>query len=211
MKKTLKEKRSQVIALIHKLRKLTKGMELPAADKIVQRYGRDPYLLLISCILSLRTRDTVSYAASCRLFEEADNPKNMLKLPISKIEKLIYPVGFYKTKAKNIHQMSKKLLEDYGGKVPKTLEELMSFKGVGLKTANLVLSMAFHIPALVVDTHVHRIANLLRLVHTKTPEKTEKQLQLIVPKKYWIEFSKLMVQYGQNAPRKDTLKNLSAA
>ncbi len=208
MKQSIKKRRARGRALLKKLRSATKGMELPAADKIVAKYGKDPYLLLVSCILSLRTRDTVSFPASIRLFKRAKKPAQMLKLTLTQIEKLIYPVGFYKTKAKTIKAISKRLIDEYDGHVPQTLDELLGFKGVGLKTANLVLSLAFDIPALIVDTHVHRIANLVGLVQTKHADQTEAELQKVIPKKDWIEFSDLVVMYGQNTPRKDTLKNL---
>ena len=164
---------------------------------LFEKYGRDPYLTLISCLLSLRTRDTVSYPASVRLFKKAKTPRTMLKLTPKAIEKLVYPVGFYRTKARGILSASNDLLERFKGKVPESKEELLSIKGVGLKTANLVLSEAFGIPAICVDTHVHRISNQIGLVKTKTPEQTEKELMELLPKRYWIEFNPLLVMWGQ--------------
>jgi endonuclease-3 len=122
----------------------------------------------------------------------------MLKLSSGTIEKLIYPVGFYRNKARSILSVSAELLKRFKGKVPKTSEDLLSIKGVGLKTANLVLSEAFRIPAICVDTHVHRISNQIGLVNTKTPEETEKKLMEILPKRYWREFNPLLVMWGQN-------------
>lgn len=194
----------RVKKMIKILRTSTSHMEKPASDKIIARYGRDPYLILIACLLSLRTRDTTSFPAACRLFAKAKTPKKMRELSEKTIEKLIYPVGFYRNKAKTIRHVSKQLLDRFGGKVPKTKAALRSIKGIGLKTANLVLGEAFEIPAICVDTHVHRISNRHGLVKTKRPEETEQALQNIVPKKNWIEFGKLLVMWGQNIclPRK---------
>lgn len=192
------DKKDRAIAIMEILKKATKGMEQPASSVIVEKYGRDPYLVLISCLLSLRTRDPVSLAASIRLFEYAKTPQEMLKISTAKIEKLIYPTGFYRRKAKLLHEVSHDLLNRFKGKVPPNLEELTSINGVGLKTANLVLGVAFEIPAICVDTHVHRISNRLGLVKTKTPEETEHELKKILPSKYWVEYGHLMVQWGQN-------------
>lgn len=198
----MKESRTQTaeraIQIIKILRSATKGMEKTASLQIIARYGRDPLLILISCLLSLRTKDITTFPASCRLFAKARTLKSLLKLPIKTIESLIYPVGFYKTKAKSIHSVCKDLLERFDGQVPSSRQELLSIKGIGPKTANLVLGDAFGIPALVVDTHVHKISNRLGLVKTKTPEETEKALTQLLPKRYWIEFGQLMVMWGQN-------------
>lgn len=190
--------RERAIQIVKKLRIATEGMEAPAATQIVQKFGRDPYLVLVSCVLSLRTKDTISLPASLELFKHAKTPQAMLKLPLKTIEKLIYQTGFYRTKAKNIHAMSKEILERFNGQVPHTKDELMSLPGVGLKTANLVLADGFGIPAICVDTHVHRISNRLGLIETKTVEQTEKALQQILPKEYWSEWNKLLVMWGQN-------------
>lgn len=191
-------KKERAIRIIHLLRKATKGMEQPASVSIIQQYGRDPYLVLISCLLSLRTKDTVSLPASQRLFEYAKTPEQMLKLPIQKIEKLIYPSGFYHRKAILLHTVSQDLLTRFKGKVPSNLEDLLSIKGVGRKTANLVLGVAFKIPAICVDTHVHTVSNRLGLVKTNTTDETEEALRKLLPKKYWIEYNHLMVTWGQN-------------
>ena len=198
MKESSNKTRKRISNIIRFLRAKTQYLERPAATKIVEKYGRDPYLILISCLLSLRTRDTVSYPASARLFEKAKTPRSMLKLSPETIEKLIYPVGFYRNKARSILSVSAELLKRFKGKVPETSENLLSIKGVGLKTTNLVLSEAFRIPAICVDTHVHRISNQIGLVHTKTPEETEKKLMEILPKRYWREFNPLLVMWGQN-------------
>ena len=192
------DKKDRAIAIIKILKKATKGMEQPASSAIVEKYGRDPYLILISCLLSLRTKDTVSLPASVRLFKEAKTPAQMLKVPISTIEKLIYPTGFYHRKARLLHEVSQDLLDRFKGKVPADLDQLLSIKGVGRKTANLVLGVAFEIPAICVDTHVHRVSNRLGLVKTKTTEETEAELKKILPPEYWIEYNHLLVQWGQN-------------
>jgi endonuclease III len=188
----------RIESIIKILQKATAGMVEPAADSIVKKYGRDPYLMLISCILSLRTRDTVSLPASLRLFEHAKTPTEMRVVPLTMIQKAIYPVGFYKNKAKTIIEVSNDLITRFGGRVPDTVEELMSLKGVGLKTANLVLAEGFGKPAICVDTHVHRISNRLGLVNTRTPEETEAQLKVVLPQHYWREYNRLLVMWGQN-------------
>jgi len=180
------------------LRGATRGMPKTASSLIIDRYGKDPYLILISCILSLRTKDTTSYPASIRLFAKARSVKGMLKLSPKLIEKLIYPVGFYHTKAKTILAISQDLLDRFGGMVPKGERELLSLHGVGIKTANLVRGEAFDIPAICVDTHVHKISNRLGLVETKTPEQTEQALKELLPKRYWTEYGRLLVIWGQN-------------
>jgi len=158
---------------------------------------KDPYKVLISTIISLRTKDETTAISSKRLFEKADNPYDMVRLSEEEIANLIYPAGFYKNKAKQIKQISKEIIEKYSGKVPDSLEKLLKFKGVGRKTANLVLSEGYGKPAICVDIHVHRICNRLGFVKTKTPEETEKQLMKKVPKKYWKKINKLLVAFGQ--------------
>jgi endonuclease III len=166
-------------------------------DVPLEFFGNDPYKTLISTVLSARTNDDVTLLASKRLFVKAPDLKSLERLSGSTVQKLIYPVGFYKTKARHLHDLARTVLADFKGEVPKTLEELMTLPGVGRKTANLVLNRAFDIPAIAVDTHVHRISNLLGWVHTKTPEQTEKELIRTVPKKYWPEMNKLFVSIGR--------------
>lgn len=168
-------------------------------------FGSDPYKTLISTILSARTKDEVTLEASKRLFEKAKNIKELDKLKLETIEKLIYPVGFYKTKARHIKELTKKVLKDFNGDIPKTRENLVTLPGVGRKTANLVLNRAFNIPAIAVDTHVHKISNLLGWVKTKTPEQTEKQLVKILPKKYWSNTNRLFVSIGRQFTSKKKL------
>lgn len=162
---------------------------------------KDPYKVLISTLLSLRTKDDVTAKASYRLFEKADTPGKMIKLTENEIEKLIFPVGFYKNKAKTIIEASAVLLEKYSGKVPDSLDELLAFKGVGRKTANLVLSLGYGQDTICVDTHVHRISNRWGVVNTKDPEETEFALMEKIPKKYWSEINDLMVAFGQTICR----------
>ena len=168
-------------------------------------FGNDPYKTLVSTVLSARTNDDVTLLASKRLFEVAPNFRKLGQLEIKVIEKLVYPVGFYKTKARHLHDLAETILTINGGQVPKTQKELVTLPGVGIKTANLVLNRAFDIPAIAVDTHVHRISNLLGWVHTKTPEQTEKELIRTVPKKYWPEMNKLFVSIGRQYRNKSQL------
>jgi len=148
-------------------------------------------------MISLRTKDDVTLAASERLFAKADNPKAVLGLEEDDIARLIYPAGFYRTKAQNIRTAARILSERYSEKVPASLDELIQLPGVGRKTANLVLNLGFGIPAICVDTHVHRISNRFGWVRTKTPEQTERALAEILPRKHWIEINELLVGFGQ--------------
>ena len=159
---------------------------------------KDPYIVLICCILSLRTNDKTTYPASMRMLNLGKTPVEISKIDIKTLENAIYPVGFYKNKAEQIIELSKILVERYNSKVPDTIEELIKFKGVGRKTANLVLTKGFNKPAICVDVHVHRICNRLGYVKTKTPEETEFNLREILPKEYWIDFNTLLVTHGQN-------------
>lgn len=170
-----------------------------AADRLIEKYGNDPYLTLIGCILSLRTTDAVSYAATVRLWERAHTPSTIARLPVSEIEKIIYPVGFYKRKSQQIIALSAMIMNEYGGKVPSDELSLLRLPGVGRKTANLVRAVSFGVPAMCVDTHVHRLANRWGLVHTKTPEETEMALRATVDPQYWNRISRLFVLWGQNA------------
>ncbi|MBS1987230.1 endonuclease III [Candidatus Dependentiae bacterium] len=190
--------RRRAIRIIHVLREATRQMVEPASATIVARYGRDPFLILIACLLSLRAKDTASLPASMLLFEHARTPAAMKALPLERIEKLIYSVGYYRRKAITIHAVCDALLRQFDGVVPNAEAELLSLPGVGRKTANLVLGEAFGVPALCVDIHVHRISNRLGLVSTKTPAETELVLQKILPKEYWIEYNSLLVMWGQN-------------
>lgn len=185
-----------VLGIIRKVKRQVKGFILPSVTQFSKR--QDPYLVLVSCLLSLRTKDKTTIEASKRLFKVASTAGEVAGLSLSKLRKLIYPVGFYRNKARVIKQISRKISEDLEGKVPSSLDSLLSLKGVGRKTANLVLGLAFKIPAICVDTHVHRISNRLGWVNTGNPEETEYALMDIVPKSRWIELNTLFVAFGQN-------------
>lgn len=172
------------------------GGKLPSVSTIAAE-KQDPYRVLISTLLSLRTKDEVTLQASRNLFAIADTPKAMTALDEETIAKAIYPAGFYKTKARNILEISRILETEYGGTVPASAKKLMELPGVGIKTANLTLNLGFGIEAICVDCHVHQIANRLGWVSTKTPEQTEKALQPIMPKRFWIPLNELLVRYGQ--------------
>ena len=176
--------------------KQVKASQEPIVTEV--SWSCDPYLVLISCMLSLRTKDETTRAASQRLFKVAKTPYKMVKLPLSRLQKIIYPVGFYRNKARAILESSRSIINEYAGKVPDTLEDLLSLQGVGRKTANLVLGLGYGIPAVCVDTHVHRISNRLGWVKTKDPHQTEEALKKIVPKKYWIDLNNELVTFGQN-------------
>ena len=154
--------------------------------------------MLIACILSLRTQDTTTGPAAARLFALADTPAAMLKLTVRQIERAIYPVGFYRTKARGILRICADLLERFGGAVPSTIDALLTLAGVGRKTANLVVTLGFNKPGICVDTHVHRISNRLGYVRTRTPEETEMALRGKLPRRYWIGYNDLLVTFGQN-------------
>jgi len=181
------------------LQKSVIGKHGPASLILIEEYGKNPFLILVSCILSLRTRDTVTIQASRRLFEYAQTPLQLFSLELAQLKKLIYPVGFYSRKAIALQKISMLLIEKFQGKVPANKDDLMQFPGVGIKTTNLVLSEAFGIPAICVDTHVHRLSNLCGLVYTKTAEETELALQTVVPPQYQRDFSRYMVLLGQSS------------
>jgi len=159
---------------------------------------RTPFHVLISCLLSLRTKDQTTSEASRRLFAVADNPEEMMKIPIPKLEKLIFPVGFYRTKARKIKEICKILIAEYHSRVPDEIDELLKLNGVGRKTANLVVTLGYKKPGICVDTHVHRITNRWGYVKTKNPHETEFALREKLPKKYWLTINDLLVTYGQN-------------
>ena len=179
------------------IRRQMKDLPDPSVTLVGKRW-KSPYLVLISCILSLRTKDETTLPASERLFKLADNPNKMLTLSAKQIEKAVYPVGFYKTKARNILGISKDIIGRFDGRVPDDIDTLMTMKGVGRKTANLVLTEGFGIPAMCVDTHVHRISNRFGYVSTSTPEETEQALRKKLPKKHWMDYNALLVTWGQN-------------
>lgn len=182
--------------LFKNLRKAVLGTAMPSVSQIAEKL-RDPFKVLISTMISLRTKDEVTLPAAGRLFSRAETPEQLRRLSEKEIAELIYPAGFYKTKAGNIKKTADILCREYGGSVPDSEESLLALPGVGRKTANLVLNLGFGIDAICVDTHVHRISNRLGLVSTKTPEETEQGLMKVLPKKYWIEINELLVKFGQ--------------
>ena len=179
--------------------KLLEEAKQPQSDfvKLMDSF-KNPYIVLIACILSLRTNDRTTYPATLRMLELAKTPEKMMNVSEDDLAQAIYPVGFYKNKAGQIIELSKKIVKDYGGKVPNSIDELCKFRGVGRKTANLVMTLGFGVPAICVDVHVHRIFNRLGYVKTKTPEETEFALREKLPVEYWIPINTLLVTHGQN-------------
>jgi endonuclease III len=169
-----------------------------ALTEVARTMGRDPFKILIGCLLSLRTKDETTGPAAARLFALAGTAEGMLLLSAEQIAQAIYPVGFYRTKATTILDICRILVEHHGGQVPDTMEDLLALKGVGRKTANLVLTLGFQTPAICVDTHVHRISNRWRYVRTLNPEGTEFALRRKLPKAYWMVYNDLLVAFGQN-------------
>ena len=165
---------------------------------VVARESSDPFRILIACVLSLRTKDLTTAQASRRLFALATDPQTMVKLTPTRIERAIFPVGFYKRKAIQIRGICRQLLEEFGGMVPDSIEHLLTLPGVGRKTANLVVTVGYQKPGICVDIHVHRISNRWGYIHTKTPEQSEEALRIKLPKRYWITYNDLLVPYGQN-------------
>ena len=182
--------------ILQSLRAHLSAASLPSVSQIA-RANSTPYHVLISTMISLRTKDEVTLAASERLFAVADNPATMARLSEQRIAELIYPAGFYRTKAVHLKAASRIIEERHGGKVPQDGELLTSLPGVGRKTANLVLGLGFGVPSICVDTHVHRIANRCGWVATRNPERTETELCRILPRQHWIEINELLVAYGQ--------------
>jgi endonuclease-3 len=193
-------RRTSPPSIVALLRKMTKALGDGAPPSVTQiaREKKDPFKILISTLLSLRTKDEVTMEASRRLFKIADSPHAMANLRVRAIEKAIYPAGFYKTKARTIKETCKRLVKEFGGVVPDTIEQLLQFKGVGRKTANLVVTMGYGKPGICVDTHVHRVSNRLGIVRTRSPEETEFALMKVLPRRYWIGINELLVRFGQS-------------
>ena len=191
---------SHIHAVVSEVKKTIRRWKEPVLG-VVARETRDPFRILIACLLSLRTKDHTTAEASQRLFQLADTPEHMRALSMETIEKAIYPVGFYKNKAKQILAICQSVLLDFGGRVPDTIEELLTLKGVGRKTANLVVTVGYRKPGICVDIHVHRISNRWGYVQTRTPEETERALRQKLPAKYWITFNDWLVPFGQHLCR----------
>jgi endonuclease-3 len=182
------------------LKKQVKTLHVPWLDNMASS-DRDPFRVLVSCIISLRTKDEVTGAASARLFRLAQTPEELAYLPVAKIERAIYPAGFYKVKAGRIKKISADILERFHGRVPDTIDDLLTLEGVGRKTANLVVTLGYNKPGICVDTHVHRITNRWGLIRTKTPHETEYALREVLPRRYWKELNGMLVAFGQGICR----------
>lgn len=193
-------KQADIHKIVKILAKETPNWDVPIVT-LVAESSHDPFKVLISTVLSLRTKDETTAAASRRLFKLADNPRDMLKLSEKQIRDTIYPVGFYKTKAKNIINICNDLITKYDSIVPDDIDELLKFKGVGRKTANLVVTLGYDKPGICVDTHVHRISNRFGYLKTKTPDDTEMALRKKLPREYWIDYNSLLVAFGQHLCR----------
>ncbi len=185
-----------VLGILRRLSARARSWHAPVVA-LVARMGKDPYQVLVSCIISLRTKDEVTDGATARLFELARTPAAMATVDESAIAEAIYPAGFYRTKAATIRAVSREILERWGGAVPDSIEELLTLKGVGRKTANLVVSLGHGKPAICVDTHVHRIMNRLHFVETGDPDATEAVLRDRLPRRWWIKVNGLLVAFGQ--------------
>ena len=181
--------------VVERLKEFYKS-DVPVVTRIAAR-GHDPFLVLIGCLLSLRTKDETTEKAMERLMERARTPRELLSIPTEEVEKIIYPVGFYKVKSRLIKEISRTVIEKYHNVVPDTLDELLTIKGVGRKTANIVITEGFGAPGIAVDTHVHRISNRLGAVSTRTPNETETRLREILPQEYWRVYNPLLVTHGR--------------
>jgi endonuclease III len=194
--------KTNVDPVMRKLARTISGFELPAVEKISEAQEKHPFYVLIGTMLSARTQDATTLAASTRLFRVARTPRTMAQLSVRRIEQLIYPVSFYRHKARHVKAACRMLLERFGGQVPSTMEELLLLPGVGRKTANLVLIVGFQSDqSICVDTHVHRISNRLGWVRTKTPEETEEALYRSTAKRWWPYLNLYLVTWGQNICR----------
>jgi endonuclease-3 len=192
----------RVADVLRRIRRAMQGMNELAVEKVSKESREDPFRVLVATMLSAQTKDAVTDAASTRLFRVARTPRTMVKLPTRIVERLIYPVSFYRTKARHVREASLQILSRYGGTVPDSMEELLTLPGVGRKTANLVLILS-HASRnnICVDTHVHRIANRLGWVRTRTPDDTEHALYRVVPRRLWAEVNLRLVTWGQNVCR----------
>ncbi|MCY4262737.1 MAG: endonuclease III [Candidatus Dadabacteria bacterium] len=197
---TEKIDRNNIAEVLGIIREQSAGWNVPVVT-LTAVSSKSPFRVLISTVLSLRTKDETTAQASERLFREASTPRTVLELGENRVRNLIYPVGFYRVKAQNIISICEKLIGEYDGQVPDSLDELLKFRGVGRKTANLVLSLGYGKFAICVDIHVHRISNRWGYVDTENPYETEMALQEKLPRKYWIEYNSLLVALGQQICR----------
>ncbi|OPY66312.1 MAG: Endonuclease III [Syntrophorhabdus sp. PtaU1.Bin050] len=171
--------------------------DVPVVTRISRSDDGSPFLILVSTLLSLRTKDETTDAVMQKLIERATTPQDILEIPLEELERMLYPVGFYRNKAAVLKTVSRTIIEQYGGIVPDTIEELLTIKGVGRKTANLVVTEAYGKPGICVDTHVHRISNRMGIVATRNPHETEEALRKTLPKEYWIIYNTLLVTFGR--------------
>ena len=194
--------RGRVATVMRRLARAIDGLEEPAVEKIAQDQQDDPFQVLIATMLSAQTRDAVTHAASTRLFGVARTPRTLMKLTVKQVERLIYPVSFYRNKAVHVKETCQQIVSRFGGQVPRTMEELLSLPGVGRKTANLVLILAHRSgDNICVDTHVHRISNRLGWTSTRSPEETERALYRVADRKWWPLVNLYLVTWGQNVCR----------
>jgi endonuclease-3 len=183
--------------IVPAVRAAVRASREPSVTRIARR-TRSPFKVLVSTVISARTKDEVTGEASRRLYARADTPRTLAALPEGEIERLIYPAGFYRTKARSIRALSRKIVAEHGGRVPDTMEGLLSLPGVGRKTANLVLTLGFGTPGICVDTHVHTVVNRLGVVATRNPAETESALRDVLPRRHWIEINDLLVTFGKS-------------
>jgi endonuclease-3 len=186
----------EIAAVLRRVRAAVVGWKEPIVSQVARE--RDPFTVLVSCLLSLRTKDATTEAASARLFALARTPRALLAMSPRAIERAIYPVGFYRTKARTLRTVSREILERFGGRVPDTIDDLVALPGIGRKTANLVVTLGYGLPGICVDIHVHRITNRWGYVATKAPDDTEAALRAKLPRRHWIPLNDLLVTYGQN-------------
>ena len=199
---SMSEPPPSVSRVMRRLGPVIDRMENPAVEKIANEQKADPFQVLVATMLSAQTKDAVTLEASTRLFARASTPRTLGRVPVSEVERLIYPVSFYRNKARHVKETCRLLLTQFGGQVPTTMDELVSLPGVGRKTANLVLIIALRSrDNICVDTHVHRISNRLGWVQTKTPDQTERALYEVAPRRWWASINRYLVTWGQNVCR----------
>lgn len=192
------DKQARILQGLALLEKATVSMDPPLIDHVIREYGKDPFLILIACLLSLRARDVFTITICRKLFNYVRTPDQLAQAPLDYIQDLLKPLNFYRKKAGVLIRVSQELINRFNGQVPADEQALLSIKGIGRKTATLVLGQAFGIPAICVDTHVHRVSNRLGWVQSTKPLDTENQLKALVPQDKWIELNKLLVMWGQN-------------
>ncbi|MBN1549459.1 hypothetical protein JW872_02245 [Candidatus Babeliales bacterium] len=202
------EHRLRVIEVLQTLEKATRDMPEPMIFLLKKHFGPDSFIILIGCLLSLRAKDSVTYPLCLELFKIVRTPQQLLSLSREKLEKILYPLGFQRRKAATLHTVCRELLDRFDGNVPCNEKALRSIRGIGHKTTALVLAEACDTPAICVDTHVHRLANQLGLVQTKSTEATEQELKKLVPQEKWVVVNRVFVTWGQQVPRKEQISKI---